>query len=309
MATRPPVVDDWQAVDDWQDTPNVSPGKQPGPRDPAFYGDPNDPQSMMEAGRFSGTADAAGPSVGILASAAGAGLVGGSRLGLGAVGAAEEGFRDPSPKNILRGGVFGAFAPDILTHALGPVLRSALGGRGGRMTSAALEALASKVKAASTSSRVGREVLPEGQRAMATNLGGIAKAGPPPTSPDQLEAALRNSIKANEVKSGLAAERLRVGAERAGGRKGPLMTALARDEAGPVLGEMRGTASPVLPEKAIADIAAALRKLPRGGPERLAYVERATSGKAKATGETIRRALESMGLLVPLGVAGSMGGE
>jgi len=46
-----------------------------------------------------------------------------------------------------------------------------------------------------------------------------------------------------------------------------------------------------------------MRKMPMA--EREAYVARATSGKAKWQVENIRRTLEHLGLLVPVGVAGA----
>jgi hypothetical protein len=160
-----------------------------------------------------------------------------------------------------------------------------------------------EVKAATTAARVSKDV--KGKTTMATNLGGKARPGPPPTPPDEIEAALKASL--GGPKTGLAAERLRVGAEKAGGRN-PLMTALTRDEAGPVMGEMRGTASPFLPTDVRGKIIDALRKLPPG-PQREAYVARAKDVKTMRQVEAIRQDLEHLGLLVPAGLGvGALGG-
>jgi len=47
--------------------------------------------------------------------------------------------------------------------------------------------------------RPARLLLSSGRRAMATNLGGKAKAGPPPTHASQLTAALKASVAAGNV--------------------------------------------------------------------------------------------------------------
>ena len=57
--------------------------KGPGPGDPAFYGDPGDVQNIIEAGKFRGTAAAAGPSAAILAGAVGGPALGGAARGAG----------------------------------------------------------------------------------------------------------------------------------------------------------------------------------------------------------------------------------
>lgn len=128
--------------------------------------------------------------------------------------------------------------------------------------------------------------------------------------PSEVNAAKKAAEvgKAVDKPSGLAAERLRVGAERAGGRKGPLMTSLVRDEAGPVMGEMRGTASELLPTKVRGDIINAMKKL-KPGPEREAFVARAKDVKTMRQVEAIRQDLEHLGLLVPAGLGvGALGG-
>ena len=72
-------------------------------------------------------------------------------------------------------------------------------------------------------------------------------------------------------------------------------------ETGPVLNEALGEASPLLPKRVLEQIAEAIKKLPRG-PERDAYVRAARDAKTMPQIETIRRVLESQGLLVPVGV-------
>jgi hypothetical protein len=134
---------------------------------------------------------------------------------------------------------------------------------------------------------------------MATNLGGIAKDAPAPTPPDQLEAALRASLKA-KPKPGLGAHRADVGSARAAGTNDPLMRELARSE-GPIAGEMLGEASPILPKKVLADIVEKMKSLPMS--EREAYVARAKDIKTRAQVENVRRVLEQLGLLLPVGVA------
>ncbi len=76
-----------------------------------------------------------------------------------------------------------------------------------------------------------------------------------------------------------------------------------RDVATPILDAKPGEASPILPEGVLERIIDTLKKLPRGGPEREAYVARATSGKAQWQIENIRRTLEHLGLLVPVAAA------
>lgn len=76
-----------------------------------------------------------------------------------------------------------------------------------------------------------------------------------------------------------------------------------RREAGPVLGEAVGEASPILPKQALQKIIDTMKAMPMA--EREAYVARATSGKAQWQIENIRRTLEHLGLLLPLGAVGA----
>jgi hypothetical protein len=143
-------------------------------------------------------------------------------------------------------------------------------------------------------------ILRAGQRAMATNLGGKAKPGPPPTAPDKLEETLKKSLDAISKKeaSVFQAPRIEVGAQRVGKAVG-MTKEQVRLKAGPVLDEALGEASPILPKEPLKKIIDTMRKIPVA--EREAYVARATSGKAKAQIENIRRTLEHLGLLLPVG--------
>jgi len=157
-------------------------------------------------------------------------------------------------------------------------------------------------------------ILPEGQRAMPTNLGGVAKPGPTPTPPEDLEQVLRQSIeaakaaKAAKAVSPLQAPRIQVGAQRVGRDVG-LTKEEVRRQAGPVLDEVLGEASPILPQEPLKNIIDTMKALPKTGGAREAYVARATSGKAKWQVENIRRTLEHLGLLLPVGVAARMAKE
>jgi hypothetical protein len=149
-------------------------------------------------------------------------------------------------------------------------------------------------------------ILPAGKRTMATNLGGLAREGAAPTAPEKLEEALQatlDALKKEKVAGTLQPERIQVGAQQVGRQVG-LTKEQVRMQAGPVLDEALGEASPVLPRKAIASIAEKIKTLPMS--ERDAYVAKATSGKAMWNVEVVRRTLEHLGLLLPLGVAATM---
>lgn len=154
-------------------------------------------------------------------------------------------------------------------------------------------------------------ILPEGQRTMATNLGGKAKPGPAPTPPSELEKALQQtleSVKAKPAQSSLQGPRLQIGAERVGKPLG-MTKEEVRLQAGPRLDEALGEASPILPDVPFGKIIDTLKALPKTGGAREAYVARATSGKARWQVENIRRQLEHLGLLVPAGVAAEAASE
>ena len=156
----------------------------------------------------------------------------------------------------------------------------------------------------------------KGTTTMATNLGGKAKPGPAPTPPDKLEETLRASLDAIAEKkaskgalqaiaekvetSPLQGPRIQVGAQRVGRQVG-MTKEQVRQQAGPVLDEVRGEASPILPIEPFRKIIDTMKAIPPA--EREAYVARATSGKAKAQIENIRRTLEHLGLLLPVGAA------
>ena len=156
----------------------------------------------------------------------------------------------------------------------------------------------------------------KGTTTMPTNLGGKAKPGPAPTPPDKLEETLRASLDAIAEKkaskgalqaiaekvetSPLQGPRIQVGAQRVGRQVG-MTKEQVRQQAGPVLDEVRGEASPILPIEPFRKIIDTMKAIPPA--EREAYVARATSGKAKAQIENIRRTLEHLGLLLPVGAA------
>ena len=149
-----------------------------------------------------------------------------------------------------------------------------------------------------------RDVLPAGQRAPATNLGGTAKPGPAPTPPDELEATLRKSLDAIAEKKGaspLQGPRIEIGAQNVGRSVG-MTKEEVRQAAGPVLGETRGEASPVLPQKAFNSIYEKMKAMPVS--ERRAYVLLAKDTKTMGQLETMRRVFERAGLALPAGAAG-----
>lgn len=129
----------------------------------------------------------------------------------------------------------------------------------------------------------------------------------------QIESALRNVygispkdgrrmikvVLEGQKVSPLQAERIEIGAQNVGRALG-MTKEEVRKQAGPVLGEELGEASPILPRKALQSIIDTMRALPMS--EREAYVARATSGKAQWQIENIRRTLEHLGLLLPAGV-------
>jgi hypothetical protein len=86
-----------------------------------------------------------------------------------------------------------------------------------------------------------------------------------------------------------------IGAEKTGRLVGKTKQEV-RDVATPVLDELQGEASPILPKGALTKIIDTMKALPPGA-EREAYVARATSGKNRAQIENIRRTLEHLGLL------------
>lgn len=93
--------------------------------------------------------------------------------------------------------------------------------------------------------------------------------------------------------------RVDIGAEKAGRPHG-MNKHEVRNVTSQVVDEAHGEASPILPKEPMGRIIDKLRSMPPGGPEREAYVKSATSGWAQAQVELLRRALEHMGMLVPI---------
>jgi hypothetical protein len=169
-------------------------------------------------------------------------------------------------------------------------LRTLIKGEAAPAVAAAERAAAPAVEAA----------LPAGKRAMATNLGGLAREGVAPTAPEKLEEALQatlDALKKEKVAGSLQPERIQVGAQKLGRQVG-LTKEQVRMEAGPVLNEAQGEASPLLPLKVYKDIAEKIKTLPMG-EARDAYRNLAKDPKALWQVEAIRRTLETQGLVLP----------
>jgi hypothetical protein len=123
----------------------------------------------------------------------------------------------------------------------------------------------------------------------------------PPELIQKIEGQLRMAPSHTPVESPLRQPRVDIGAEKIGRQQG-LSKQAVRDMTGPVLNETPGEASPIPPQEAHDRVTDALLQMGHGNPERQTYVAKATSQKAMAMAETIRRALERAGLIVPFGV-------
>jgi len=117
--------------------------------------------------------------------------------------------------------------------------------------------------------------------------------------PQQVAAAAKEA----EIANALKVPREASGARRVGREVGMTQDQV-RAAAGPVLDEAVGAASPILPKEVLKQIIDKMRPLSMA--EREAYVAAATSGKTKAQVENVRRTLEHLGLLVPVGVGAGM---
>lgn len=104
---------------------------------------------------------------------------------------------------------------------------------------------------------------------------------------------------AAELQSALKAPRVQVGAQ-AVGKELSLSKEAVREMTGPVVGEARGAASPVFPQKAFDEIYDKMLAMPRVGPERAAYSAAAKGEKAMSQVETIRRVFERFGVVLPI---------
>jgi hypothetical protein len=81
-----------------------------------------------------------------------------------------------------------------------------------------------------------------------------------------------------------------------------------QSDADTILNEALGEVSPVIPSDRWAGIVSKMKSLPP--EERVAYVARARGVKNMAQIENLRRTLETLGLLLPVGVAaGSLSEE
>lgn len=131
----------------------------------------------------------------------------------------------------------------------------------------------------------------------------VAEAAQPAAVPQP--AANYPTTVPDRVGSALDPARVDIGAEQAGRATG-MTKQQVRDVATPILDAAPGEASPILPEKALKRIIDTIKELPKGGPEREAYVAKATSGKTQWQVENIRRTLEHLGLIVPVAAGGGM---
>jgi hypothetical protein len=138
---------------------------------------------------------------------------------------------------------------------------------------------------------------PQGREIMTAVL--KAEGVPLQTSaaPSAAEFAAARQVPAESLRG----PRIEQGAQKVG-RAAGLSKEEVRLASGPVLGEAAGEASPILPKQALQSIIDKMKAMPMA--EREAYVAKATSGKAKWQIENIRRTLEHLGLLLPVGAAG-----
>jgi hypothetical protein len=165
----------------------------------------------------------------------------------------------------------------------------------------------------------------------ATNLGGAAKPGPARTPPDKLEETLQATLDGLKAKKGavrgkspvvdkaldtaegmhqrsatagmterVAARRKAEGSQKVARELG-MERHQVQSDAGTILNEALGEVSPVIPEARWAEIVTKMKSLPP--EERTAYVARARGVKNMAQIENLRRTLETLGLLLPVGVA------
>jgi hypothetical protein len=172
----------------------------------------------------------------------------------------------------------------------------------------------------------------------ATNLGGVAKPGPAPTPPDKLEETLQATLDSLKAKKAgavrgkspivdealtnaegmhqrdatagmterVADERRRLGSQVVA-RKLGMERGQVQSDAGTILNEALGEVSPVIPADRWKDIVTKMKSLPP--EERVAYVARARGVKNMAQIENLRRTLETLGLLLPLGAVAASSGE
>jgi hypothetical protein len=172
----------------------------------------------------------------------------------------------------------------------------------------------------------------KGTTTMATNLGGKAKPGPASTPPDQVENALRASVEAGKAKAGavrgkgtplledaldtasgmhqreatagmteaVAARRKAVGSQKVARELG-MERHQVQSDAGTITDEALGEVSKLIPEEPWRDIVLKMKAMPPS--ERFGYVAKSRGAKNMAQLEQLRRDLEILGLMVPIGVA------
>ena len=277
MATGTPVTpNDWQQVDDWENVGSQFGGFDTQQQQKDYLAGSKVPMREM------GLRD--NPdylSQNLKAAGAGAALgAGGAALGTaGMAGAVARG----AGGYLVGQGLEAAGAPPWLGELLG------LLGGGGGLIKAGAKKLGGKFIEKEVADAVKR-------RAISGAMGATEKA------------AAGKVIGAAEAEAGQAAKatpRVLIGAEKAGRPLG-MTKEQVRMETGPVLDEALGEASPILPKNALKSIIDTMKAMPMA--EREAYVARATSGKSKWQIENVRRTLEHLGLLLPLGAAGAYEG-
>lgn len=132
---------------------------------------------------------------------------------------------------------------------------------------------------------------------------------PIPIPPNQAEVpfsqpAANAAAKAEQEAAGvsrLQQPRVDTGAQRVGRAEG-LTKEQVRARTVPISGEAQGEASNLLPKDSLGRIIDDMKALPKEGSARADYVARASSGKTQQQVETLRRILEHLGLVAPLGV-------
>lgn len=110
--------------------------------------------------------------------------------------------------------------------------------------------------------------------------------------PPELAAKITGRL---QMESPMQQPRVQVGAEVVGRQNG-LTKEAVRQQTAPILGEQPGEASPIFPQRPFERMHDTLKALPKDGPERAAYVQRAGDPKTMGQLQTILRTLQRNGL-------------
>lgn len=305
--------------------------------------DPQSPefQALRAKGEMEGTAAAAGPSLSILGSTAAMGLVPAALAvrGGGALIGGAEGYERGGVPGAVAGGVAGAVKPGVTGTVGGAMQGYEAAGVPGLVIGAGLGALMGGGKgqiARDVAGLRGASVAPEAaaaatgaSRAVASEAAATADEIAAQVvkwktehgfSGAQIVSSLRNvygippkdgnkilqMVTANLPKSPLKAPRLEVGAQRVGKAVG-MKKEEVRVLTGPRLNEALGEASPILPDEPFYKIVDKMRGM--SPDERVAYVAAAKGVKTMSQVENVRRTLQRVGLLLPLGILAADEGE